>query len=42
MIDIKSALILTTTFRTRAVAIIALLCFQLTLLAGVVVNLIQQ
>lgn len=42
MIDIKSALMLTTTFRTRAVAIIALLCFQLTLLAGVVVNLIQQ
>jgi uncharacterized protein len=40
MIDIKSALMLTTTFRIRSVALIALLCFQLALLAGVVVNLL--
>jgi uncharacterized protein len=40
MIDIKSALMLTTTFRLRSVALIALLCFQLALLAGVVVNLL--
>jgi hypothetical protein len=39
MIDIKSFLMLTTTFSRRAVIIIALLCFQLSLLAGVVVNL---
>jgi uncharacterized protein len=39
MIDIKSALMLTSTFSRRTVAIIILLCFQLTLLAGVAVNL---
>jgi uncharacterized membrane protein YraQ (UPF0718 family) len=42
MIDIKSVLLLTTTFRIRAVALIALLCFQLALLAGVLVNLIGR
>lgn len=39
MIDIKSFLMFTTTFRRRAVLIIALLCFQLALLAGVLINL---
>jgi len=39
MIDIKSALMLTSTFSRRTVAIIILLCFQLVLLAGVLVNL---
>lgn len=39
MIDIKSSLLLTTTFNRRTVAIIILLCFQLTLLAGVLMNL---
>jgi uncharacterized protein len=39
MIDIKSTLMLTSTFSRRTVAIIALLCAQLTLLAGIVVNL---
>jgi uncharacterized membrane protein YraQ (UPF0718 family) len=39
MIDIKSTLMLTTTFSRRAVALIVLLCFQLSLLAGVAVNL---
>jgi hypothetical protein len=39
MIDIKSVLMLTTTFSRRAVALIILLCFQLALLSGVVVNL---
>jgi hypothetical protein len=38
MIDIKSTLMLTTTFRRRIVAVIVLLCFQLTLLAGVALN----
>ncbi len=38
MIDIKSTLLLTTTFRRHIVAIIALLCFLLALLAGVLVN----
>jgi hypothetical protein len=38
MIDIKSTLMLTTTFRRRIVAAIALLCFQLSLLAGVALN----
>ncbi len=38
MIDIKSALLLTTTFRRHTVAIMVVLCFLLTLLAGVVVN----
>jgi uncharacterized protein len=40
MIDIKSTLMLTTTFRRRAVALIVLLCFQLALLAGLAVNLL--
>jgi uncharacterized protein len=39
MIDIKSTLLLTTTFRRRAVALIVLLCFQLALLAGLAFNL---
>jgi uncharacterized membrane protein YraQ (UPF0718 family) len=39
MIDIKSTLMLTTTFTRRSVAIIALLCLQLSVLAGVIVNL---
>jgi uncharacterized membrane protein YraQ (UPF0718 family) len=39
MIDIKSTLMLTSTFTRRAVAVIILLCAQLTLLAGVIVNL---
>jgi uncharacterized membrane protein YraQ (UPF0718 family) len=39
MIDIKSTLMLTSVFRRRAVAAIALLCFQLALLMGVFVNL---
>lgn len=38
MIDIKSTLMLTTTVRRRIVAIIVLLCFQLVLLAGIVLN----
>jgi hypothetical protein len=38
MIDIKSTLMLTTTFRRRIVAVIVLLCFQLTLLAGIALN----
>jgi uncharacterized membrane protein YraQ (UPF0718 family) len=38
MIDIKSTLLLTTTFNRRTVAIIVLLCFQLALLAGVLMN----
>jgi hypothetical protein len=38
MIDIKSTLMLTTTFRRRIVAVIALLCFQLSLLAGLLIN----
>lgn len=40
MIDIKSALMLTSTFSRRTVALIILLCFQLTLLAGLAVNLL--
>jgi uncharacterized membrane protein YraQ (UPF0718 family) len=40
MIDIKSALMLTSTFSRRSVAIIILLCFQLALLAGVAINLL--
>ncbi|HMQ29703.1 MAG TPA: permease [Chloroflexaceae bacterium] len=39
MIDIKSTLMLTSTFTRRTVATIVLLCAQLALLAGVVVNL---
>jgi uncharacterized membrane protein YraQ (UPF0718 family) len=39
MIDIKSALMLTSTFTRRTVAIIALLCLQLSVLAGLAVNL---
>ncbi len=39
MIDIKSTLMLSSTFTRRTVAVIILLCAQLTLLAGVVVNL---
>jgi hypothetical protein len=39
MVDIKSTLMLTSTFRRRAVALIILLCFQLTLLAGVAMNM---
>jgi uncharacterized membrane protein YraQ (UPF0718 family) len=38
MIDIKSTLMLTTTFHRRTIALIILLCFQLTLLAGVAIN----
>ncbi len=38
MIDIKSTLMLTTTFRRRIVAVIVLLCFQLALLAGIALN----
>jgi len=38
MIDIKSTLMLTTTFNRRTVAIMALLCAQLSLLAGIAVN----
>jgi hypothetical protein len=38
MIDIKSTLMLTTTFRRRIVAVIVLLCFQLTLLASIALN----
>ncbi len=38
MIDIKSLLMLTTTFRRRVVAIIALLVFQCVLLAALLVN----
>ena len=40
MIDIKSALMLTSTFSRRTVALIILLCFQLALLAGLAVNLL--
>ena len=40
MIDIKSALMLTSTFSRRTVALIILLCFQLVLLAGLAVNLL--
>lgn len=40
MIDIKSTLMLTTTFSRRAVAAIILLCFQMVLLAGLAVNLL--
>lgn len=39
MIDIKSTLMLTSTFRRGAVAMIATLCFLLSVLAGVAVNL---
>jgi uncharacterized membrane protein YraQ (UPF0718 family) len=39
MIDIKSTLMLLAVFRRRTVAAIALLCFQLALLMGVLVNL---
>ncbi|NJM06751.1 hypothetical protein HC891_12045 [Candidatus Gracilibacteria bacterium] len=39
MIDIKSTFMLTTTFRRGAIALIILLCFQFTLLAGVAINL---
>ncbi len=39
MIDIKSTLLLTTTFNRRTVAVIVLLCFQLALLAGVLMNM---
>jgi hypothetical protein len=39
MIDIKSTLMLTTTFTRRTVAVIALLCLQLSVLAGLAVNL---
>ncbi|MFV9505025.1 MAG: permease [Oscillochloridaceae bacterium umkhey_bin13] len=39
MIDIKSTLMLTTTFNRRTVALIVLLCAQLALLAGLAVNL---
>lgn len=39
MIDIKSTLMLTSTFRRRTIALIILLCFQLTLLAGVAINM---
>ena len=42
MIDIKSALMLTSTFSRRTVALIILLCFQLTLLAGLAVNLLVR
>ena len=38
MIDIKSTLLLTSTFRRRTVALMVLLCFQLALLAGVALN----
>lgn len=38
MIDIKSTLMLTTTFKRHVVAIIALLCFQFALLAGIIIN----
>lgn len=38
MIDIKSTLLLTTTFRRHIVAIIVVLCFLLALLAGVFMN----
>jgi uncharacterized membrane protein YraQ (UPF0718 family) len=41
MIDIKSTLMLTTTFNRRTVATIVLLCFQLALLAGVLINFYQ-
>lgn len=40
MIDIKSTLMLTTTFNRRTVAIMALLCAQLSLLAGIAVNML--
>lgn len=40
MIDIKSTLMLTTTFNRRTVALIVLLCAQLALLAGLAVNLL--
>ena len=39
MIDIKSTLMLTTTFRRRAVVMIVMFCFQLALLMGVFINL---
>lgn len=39
MIDIKSTLMLTTTFRRRIVAVMVLLCFQLSLLAGIALNI---
>ncbi len=38
MIDIKSTLMLTSTFKRHVVAIIALLCFQFALLAGIIIN----
>lgn len=38
MIDIKSTLLLTTTFRRHIVALIVLLCFLLSLVAGVLIN----
>lgn len=38
MIDIKSTLMLTSTFRRRTVALIILFCFQLALLTGVLIN----
>ncbi len=38
MIDIKSTLMLTTTFKRHIVAIIALLTFLLSLLAGIIIN----
>lgn len=39
MVDIKSTLLLSSTFRRRTVALIVLLCFQLALLAGVAMNM---
>jgi uncharacterized protein len=39
MIDIKSVLMFTTTFRRRTVALIVLLTFQMVLLAGIIINL---
>lgn len=40
MIDIKSTLMLTTTFNRRTVAVIALLCFQFAFFAGVAINML--
>jgi len=42
MVDIKSVLMFSTTFRRRIVALIVLLTFQMTLLIGVIINLYLQ
>jgi uncharacterized protein len=39
MVDIKSTLMLTSTFRHRSIALLILLCFQIVLLTGVAINM---